>query len=99
MPTMHSLMFISSCERLREHIRSQAALAAMTHCGPALFDVGNPGTLQTTAFVLCKEPEAAVRKRSVGTCFRLVYEADFDAKRQAFERALAALRGHMEATV
>lgn len=34
----------------------------MAHCGPALFDVGNPGTLQTTAFVLRKEPDSEAKR-------------------------------------
>jgi hypothetical protein len=96
MLTMHSFMFISSYEGLREEIRRQAAIETMAHCGPALFDVGNPGTLQTTAFVLRKEPDAEARADNEGTYFRLVHEPDSDAKRRAFERALAALRGQRE---
>ena len=86
--TMHSFMFISSYEALRERIRRQAALEAMAHCGPGLFDVGNPGTLQTTAFALRKEPETVCREGNLGTYFRLVHEPDCEAKRQAVERAL-----------
>jgi type I restriction-modification system DNA methylase subunit len=92
MLTMHSFMFISSYEDLREDIRSRAAIETLAHCGPALFDVGNPGTLQTTAFALRKEPDAEARANSVGTYFRLVHEDSGDAKRRAFEQALAALR-------
>lgn len=91
MLTMHSFMFITSYEKLREQIRCQAVIETMAHCGPALFDVGNPGTLQTTAFVLRKEPDAEARADNEGTYFRLVHEPDSEAKRRAFERALAAL--------
>jgi len=92
MLTMHSFMFVSSYEGLRVDIRRQAAIETMAHCGPALFDVGNPGTLQTTAFVLRREPETEVRGNNAGTYFRLVHEPGYEAKRAAFEQALAALR-------
>ncbi len=88
MLTMHAFMFLSSYRALREHIRYQAAIEAMAHCGPALFDVGNPGTLQTTAFVLRREPDTLYREAHQGTYFRLVHEPNSEAKHQAFERAL-----------
>ena len=92
MLTMHSFMFISSYESLRESVRRQAAISTMAHCGPGLFDVGNPGTLQTAAFVLRGEPETVLRENNMGTYFRLVHASTGDAKRQAFEEALSALR-------
>jgi hypothetical protein len=92
MLTMHSFMFISSYEDLRQDVRSRAAIEAMAHCGPALFDVGNPGTLQTTAFALRKEPDVEARANSVGTYVRLVHEDSGDAKRRALEEALRDLR-------
>lgn len=92
MLTMHSFMFISSYEELRQAIRREAAIVTIAHCGPGLFEVGNPGTLQTAAFVLRKEPETVRRDNSAGTYFRLVHAPTGDAKRQAFEQALAALK-------
>jgi type I restriction-modification system DNA methylase subunit len=92
MLTMHSFMFISSYEDLRQDVRSRAAIEAMAHCGPALFDVGNPGTLQTTAFALRKEPDVEARANSMGTYVRLVHEDSGDAKRRALEEALRDLR-------
>lgn len=92
MLTMHSFMFISSYVSLRANVRQQAAISTMAHCGPGLFEVGNPGTLQTTAFVLRKEPETVLRENNEGTYFRLVHAPTGDAKRQSFEQALAALR-------
>lgn len=92
MLTMHSYMFISSYEALRNHITNQAAIQTLAHLGPGLFATGNPGTLQTTAFVLHKELEASRRANSVGTYFRLVHEPSADAKRIAFENALAELK-------
>lgn len=97
MLTMHSFLFIRSYEPLRAEIRRQAAIETMLHCGPALFDVGNPGTLQTAAFVLRREPDAQARESNIGTYFRLVHEPDGEAKRRALERALAALKGRCDA--
>jgi hypothetical protein len=92
MLTMHSFMFISSYEDLRARLRKEVAIETLAHFGGGLFTVGNPGTLQTAAFVLRREPEAKKREGQVGTYFRLVKERDADTKRLAFESALAALR-------
>ena len=89
MLTMHSFMFISSFEKLREQITRDASIQAVAHYGPALFAVGNPGTLQTVAFVLRQESFANLAADSVGVYFRLVKEPDIEAKRAAFENALA----------
>lgn len=88
MLTMHSFMFISSYESLRTEIRRQAAISSMAHCGPALFDVGNPGTLQTTAFVLRREASSTQRENELGVYYRLVHAPDGEGKRLAFEQAL-----------
>lgn len=92
MLTMHSFMFISSYEDLRARLRKEVAIETLAHFGGGLFAVGNPGTLQTAAFVLRQELEAAKRERHVGIYFRLVKERNADAKRLAFESAIAALR-------
>ena len=91
MLTMHSFMFISSYEELRTRLRGQIAIQTMAHFGGGLFAVGNPGTLQTSAFVLEKQPDAKLRDASVGVYFRLVKERDAEAKRLAFESAVTAL--------
>jgi len=92
MLTMHSFMFISSYEALRQAIREQATIETLVHCGPGLFEVGNPGTLQTAAFVLRKEIDPERRAAQAGTYFRLVHAPNGDAKRAAFEEALRNLR-------
>ena len=92
MLTMHSFMFISSHEKLRTSIRKEAVIESMAHLGPALFDVGNPGTLQTSAYVFRQEEDPKVRQNAVGTYFRLVKEPDSEAKRRRFEEALINLR-------
>ncbi len=91
MLTMHSFMFISSYEDLRQKIRSQAAIRTVAHLGPGLFEVGNPGTLQTVAFCLRREPDPEARAANAGTYLRLVHEPTGDAKRCAFEAARSAL--------
>jgi hypothetical protein len=48
--------------------------------------------VNTTAFILRKEPDASVRNKNKGVYFRLVRERDTNAKRVGFETALAALR-------
>jgi len=92
MLTMHSFMFISSYESLRNYRTNQASIETLVHLSPGLFATGNPGTLQTAAFVLRREPDAARRANSVGTYFRLVHEPDAEAKRRAFEKALSELK-------
>jgi hypothetical protein len=92
MLTMHSFMFISSYEALRQHITNQASIQTLAHLGPGLFATGNPGTLQTTAFVLRREPDLKRRNSEIGTYFRLVHEPDAEAKRLAFEKALVKLK-------
>jgi hypothetical protein len=88
MLTMHSFMFLATYESLRAHVRTQATITAMAHCGPGLFDVGNPGTLQTTAFTLQREAETARRESNPGTYVRLLHLRNGDAKREALEQAL-----------
>ena len=88
MLTMHSFMFISSYESLRQMIRNQSAIEIVAHCGPGLFEVGNPGTLQTAAFVFRKETDMKRRENAIGTYFRLVYAKTGDDKRLTFEQAL-----------
>ena len=91
MLTMHSFMFISSYKDHRPKLAEQSQIETLAHAGPGLFDVGNPGTLQTAAYVLRREEATAVRENAVGTYFRLVKEPDAEAKREGFEQALARL--------
>ena len=92
MLTMHSYMFISSYEGMRDLLRGEVAIETLAHFGGGLFAVGNPGTLQTAAFVLRKEADVKMREENKGVYFRLVRERDAEAKRIAFEAALDALR-------
>jgi hypothetical protein len=92
MLTMHSFMFISSYERLRATLSENAVVETLAHYGPGLFAVGNPGTLQTAAFVLRREQLEMERREARGVYFRLVKEPDVESKRSAFEQALTRRR-------
>ena len=92
MLTMHSFMFISSFKKLRATLAGTAVVETAAHYGPGLFAVGNPGTLQTVAFVLRRESFEQARRDSVGVYFRLVKEPDADSKQAAFEQALERRR-------
>lgn len=92
MLTMHSFMFISSYEKLRAYLSDNAIIHTVAHYGPGLFAVGNPGTLQTAAFVLRREAFEEKRREARGVYFRLVKEPDAESKRAAFEQALARYR-------
>jgi hypothetical protein len=61
MLTMQSFMFTGAFEQLRESIDQRTAIESIVHLGPGLFSVGNPGTLQTVAFTLRREPDAERR--------------------------------------
>jgi len=93
MITQQSFMFISSYEKLRTGLLDAFAIETMAHTGPHAFPEIQGEKVNTTAFALRREPDAARRANSVGTYFRLVHAPDADAKRLAFEKALAELKG------
>lgn len=92
MITQQSFMFISSYEDLREYLRSSVAIETMAHLGPKAFPNITGEKVNTTAFVLRREPDERLRQEQTGSYFRLVRERDAEAKRTAFEAAVAALR-------
>jgi hypothetical protein len=97
MLTMHSFMFTSSYARLRALVGERAVLETLLHLGPDLFEVGNPGTLQTAAFILRPGNGSG---DAAGTYVRLVDGGSAEAKRAAFEEAVAGLRaGEVGGTV
>ncbi|MGA3065482.1 MAG: N-6 DNA methylase [Tepidisphaeraceae bacterium] len=83
---MHSFMFTGAFEKLRRKILDESTLQTAVHFGPGLFDIGNPGTLQTVAMVLSKS-----RDDIPGIFFRLVDEPD---KRAALAAALGGANRH-----
>jgi hypothetical protein len=92
MLTMHSFMFIGSYEKLRATVALNSAIRSMAHFGPGLFAVGNPGTLQTTAFVVQRESSALRQADEVGVYFRLLKESDAQRKQVAFETAIECIK-------
>lgn len=81
--TMHSFMFTGAFERLRREIAESADVCTVAHFGPGLFEVGNPGTLQTAAVVLQRKPATD----GPAQFFRLV---DEDDKRVALAKAVGS---------
>ncbi len=92
MITQQSFMFISSYEKLRLGLLQTFAIETMAHTGPHAFPEIQGEKVNTTAFVLRRETDAARRTQNVGTYIRLVHAPDADAKRVAFEQALEALK-------
>jgi hypothetical protein len=92
MLTMHSFMFIRSYKKLRALLAENSVVDALAHYGPGLFAVGNPGTLQTAAFVLRREQLEMERREARGVYFRLVKDPEAESKRTVFEHALACRR-------
>jgi hypothetical protein len=78
--SMHSFMFTAAFERMRRQLAEQAQVQTVAHFGPGLFDIGNPGTLQTAAIVLQRKPAPAC----AGIFYRLV---DAENKRVALAEA------------
>jgi hypothetical protein len=70
--SMHSFMFTGAFERFRRDLSELAEVRSVAHFGPGLFDIGNPGTLQTAAVVLERKPTAM----ATALFFRLVDESD-----------------------
>lgn len=92
MITQQSFMFLSSYEKLRASLRKRFAIETMVHVGPRAFAEISGEKVNTVVFVLRSEPDTSRREASVGTYFRLVNAGEGDAKRAAFEEALAALK-------
>ncbi|MFZ5915468.1 MAG: Eco57I restriction-modification methylase domain-containing protein [Chloroflexota bacterium] len=99
MITQQSFMFLSSYEKLRAHLRGSFAIETMAHTGPRAFAEISGEKVNTTVFCLRADADTLSRENSVGTYFRLVNAPEGDAKRQAFEQALAALRAQEETMV
>lgn len=80
---MQSFMFTGAFERFRAMITEQAAVETIAHFGGGVFDVGNPGTLQTCAVVLRREPDSLKRAAQRVVAYRLT---DVDDKHGALAR-------------
>jgi type I restriction-modification system DNA methylase subunit len=92
MITQQSFMFISSYEALRKGLLDSFVIETMAHTGPHAFPEIQGEKVNTTVFVLRREPDATRRAQNEGTYFRLVHAPDADSKRLAFEQALEKLK-------
>jgi hypothetical protein len=88
MLTGQSFMFISSFEVFRKDVLNEAEIVTLAQFDYHLFKE----RVDTAAFIIRHEPDGKRRKASEGVYFRLVKEHDSEAKRIAFESALAAYR-------
>jgi len=69
MITQQSFMFISSYEALRAKLRGKVAIELMVHVGPRAFAEIGGEKVNTTAFILRREIDAARQSHSIGTYF------------------------------
>ena len=91
--TIHSFMFVSSYEKLREEIGTQAAIESGCHLGPrSEFEISNPNAQGFVAFICRKDSEEIKRYNPdegwYGTWYRLI-KAEGEGKRELFEKQLA----------
>jgi hypothetical protein len=91
MITQQSFMFISSYENLRANLAKQVAIETMIHVGPHAFAEIGGEKVNTTLYILRREPDATRRADNIGVYFRLIHEPDAEAKQRGFERALTTL--------
>lgn len=80
MINMHSWMFISSYERLRQKIIASREIITMAHLGPRAFETIGGEVVQTTTFVLANRSI----QNYYGSYSRLVNEKTQDAKERLF---------------
>ena len=80
MINMHSWMFLSSFENLRNDIVRRLCIDNMIHLGPRTFDELGGEVVQNTAFVITNVHKTLER----GTYFRLIEGKDNESKRKMF---------------
>ena len=91
MITQQSFMFITSYEKMRKELLNRHAIQTVCHVGPRAFEAISGEKVNTTLFVLRREPSPTKRENAVGTYFRLVKEPDGESKQRRFEEAVARL--------
>jgi hypothetical protein len=79
---MQSFMFTAAFEKMRRKLRDSADVETVAHFGPGLFEIGNPGTLQTAAVVLRSRPS----QQHPAIFYRLINQED---KQSALKNAIA----------
>jgi hypothetical protein len=86
--TGQSFMFISSFESFRKNCLINNLIECLAQFDYGLFSA----RVDTSAFVLRREPDATKREEAVGAYFRLVKEPDGESKQRRFEEALVRLK-------
>ena len=81
MINMHSWMFLSSFEALRQKLLSEQCIDSLLHLGPRTFDELSGEVVQNAAFVITNRPPSP---HEHGTYYRLVDGKNCMAKRQLF---------------
>jgi hypothetical protein len=94
MITQQSFMFITSYEKLRNHILRTAAIETMGHLGPRAFEEIAGEKVNTVMFTLRLESSARRRLAAAGTYIRLV-EGEGQEKEVAFRYALDQLKAKL----
>ncbi len=79
MINQHSWMFLSSFEKLREHLLQNYTISNMLHLGPRVFEELSGEVVQSTAFVLSN-----VKSGVGGTFYRLVDYKEVGEKERQF---------------
>ncbi|MGQ9651184.1 MAG: Eco57I restriction-modification methylase domain-containing protein [Phycisphaerae bacterium] len=87
--TPQTFMFLSSFTRLRAILRGAVAVETLVQGGLGTFP---DAVVDATFYVLRREADPEKRDDCLGTFFRLTRPSGTQAKRQAFEQAVAALR-------
>lgn len=95
MVTQQSFMFIGTYEKFRSNLLSRVTVETMAHLGPKAFPNITGEKVNTTAFVIRREPDGKSLEEHCGVYFRLVRERDAVAKQIAFEGAVSAMRSGM----
>ncbi|MFP3983856.1 MAG: BREX-1 system adenine-specific DNA-methyltransferase PglX [Desulfurivibrionaceae bacterium] len=91
MITMQSWMFLSSFEKLRDHILEQKTIFSMAHLGPRAFDSIGGEVVSTTTFVL----SAAHHKDFKGRFVRLVEENSEIEKKKELRNCISKSSFHL----
>ncbi|MCB0524506.1 MAG: BREX-1 system adenine-specific DNA-methyltransferase PglX [Lewinellaceae bacterium] len=83
MINQHSWMFLSTFEKLREHLLLNYLICNMLHLGPRVFEELSGEVVQSTAFVLSKS-----NKEASGTFYRLVAFKESGEKERQFAQRM-----------
>lgn len=90
---LHTFMFTSSYQELRESILGDTTIQTMNHVGPIFMDLSNPFAQQATSFVLQLSKPS---EKSVGIYLRMVRYINQEKLNQ-FERTIGSWQTHGEA--